>query len=107
MDVFGVVYIIENAQQFWSGVSHAHPPPRFPVTNALTIELEDILRIPNDASLTKLDATLARFVTFCANYHGQELVCQQLLDFGCLRPRHRAIFADASPARACLLFAAK
>ncbi|OBZ76876.1 hypothetical protein A0H81_03038 [Grifola frondosa] len=51
MDVFGIVYIIENAQQFWS-------------------ELEDILILPKDLTLSKLDAMLRRFVSFCAAYHG-------------------------------------
>ncbi|OSX58404.1 hypothetical protein POSPLADRAFT_1049601 [Postia placenta MAD-698-R-SB12] len=54
MDVFGVVYIIENAQQFWS-------------------ELEDILHIPDRLTLDRLDATLRRFVSFCAAYHEQYL----------------------------------
>ena len=75
MEDFGIVYIIENAQQFWSGVSHAalcHCPQiyRFGCT-----ELEDIIRIPEDASLGQLDATLSRFVSFCATYHGPSHQC--------------------------------
>ncbi|PCH37392.1 hypothetical protein WOLCODRAFT_109793 [Wolfiporia cocos MD-104 SS10] len=53
-DIFGIVYIVENAQQFWS-------------------ELEDILHIPDGVTLDKLDATLRRFATFCAAYHEQYL----------------------------------
>ncbi|TDL27855.1 hypothetical protein BD410DRAFT_713183 [Rickenella mellea] len=54
MDVFGIVYIIENAQQFWS-------------------ELEDILQVPPNVTLTQLDSSLKRFVSFCATYHEQYL----------------------------------
>jgi hypothetical protein len=34
------------------------------------VELEDILHIPNDLTLQQLDATMRRFVSFCASYHG-------------------------------------
>ncbi|KAL5514679.1 hypothetical protein ACEPAG_1995 [Sanghuangporus baumii] len=64
MDDFGIVYIIENAQQFWS-------------------ELEDIIRIPEDATLGQLDATLARFVSFCATYHEQYLQTPVQLEHAC------------------------
>jgi len=70
-DGFGIVYLIENAQQFWS-------------------ELEDILRVPSDntATLSMLDAALHRFVALCASYHEQflqsplqfEHACNLLLD---------------------------
>jgi hypothetical protein len=36
----------------------------------LKTELEDIVKIPADASLSLLDATLKRSLTFCASYHG-------------------------------------
>lgn len=73
MDVFGIVYIIENAQQFWSGAEL-----RADLCHILFVliyfmyraELEDILHLPEDVSLEQLDATLARFIHFCANYHG-------------------------------------
>ncbi|EJD01900.1 uncharacterized protein FOMMEDRAFT_147075 [Fomitiporia mediterranea MF3/22] len=64
MEDFGIVYIIENAQQFWS-------------------ELEDILRISEDASLGQLDATLSRFVSFCATYHEQYLQSPIQLEHAC------------------------
>ncbi|KAJ3544659.1 hypothetical protein NM688_g5716 [Phlebia brevispora] len=64
MDVFGIVYIIENAQQFWS-------------------ELEDILHIPSDLTLQQLDATLRRFVSFCACYHEQFLQDPLQLQHAC------------------------
>ncbi|PPR03362.1 hypothetical protein CVT24_012487 [Panaeolus cyanescens] len=52
-DDFGIVYLIESAQQFWS-------------------ELDEFLRLPQDEAptLSLLDATLRRFLAFCANYHG-------------------------------------
>ncbi|KDQ56797.1 hypothetical protein JAAARDRAFT_36278 [Jaapia argillacea MUCL 33604] len=54
MDVFGITYLIENAQQFWS-------------------ELDDILHFPSDATLSQLDAALRRFVALCGVYHEQYL----------------------------------
>lgn len=36
----------------------------------LKTELEDILKIPENASLSLLDSTLKRSLTFCASYHG-------------------------------------
>ncbi|KAI0686446.1 hypothetical protein BC835DRAFT_1379547 [Cytidiella melzeri] len=63
-DGFGIVYIIENAQQFWS-------------------ELEDTLRIPNDLTLEQLDATMRRFVSFCASYHEQYLQTPLQLEHSC------------------------
>ncbi|KAH9986274.1 hypothetical protein BJV77DRAFT_951196 [Russula vinacea] len=64
MDGFGIVYLIENAQEFWS-------------------ELEDILKIPGNASLTLLDATLKRSLTFCASYHEQYLQSPLQLEHAC------------------------
>ncbi|KAL6304737.1 hypothetical protein BKA93DRAFT_848625 [Sparassis latifolia] len=64
MDVFGIVYIIENAQQFWS-------------------ELEDILHIPDGTTLSQLDATMRRFVSFCAAYHEQYLQSPLQLEHAC------------------------
>ncbi|KAI5117908.1 hypothetical protein M0805_003602 [Coniferiporia weirii] len=64
MEVLGIVYLIENAQQFWT-------------------ELEDIIYIPPDASLAQLDATLARFISFCATYHEQYLQTPVQLEHAC------------------------
>ncbi len=36
-------------------------------------ELEEILNLPDDASLQQLDATLLRFIHFCATYHGEQV----------------------------------
>ena len=36
----------------------------------LISELEDILKIPANASLSLLDATLKRSIAFCASHHG-------------------------------------
>ncbi|KAA1472000.1 hypothetical protein DENSPDRAFT_150921 [Dentipellis sp. KUC8613] len=64
MDDFGVVYLIDNAQQFWS-------------------ELDEILHIPLNATLSKLDSTLKRFVSFCASYHEQFLQSPLQLEYAC------------------------
>ncbi|KAI0816916.1 hypothetical protein BC628DRAFT_1098166 [Trametes gibbosa] len=64
MDVFGIVYIIETAQQFWS-------------------ELEDILHLPEDLTLDKLDDTLRRYISFCAAYHEQYLQSPLQLEHAC------------------------
>lgn len=37
-----------------------------------SIELEDILGLPTDPSLSRLDSTLKRFTSFCASYHGTQ-----------------------------------
>ncbi|TFK52944.1 hypothetical protein OE88DRAFT_1733924 [Heliocybe sulcata] len=64
MDVFGVSYFIENAQQFWS-------------------ELEDILRIPHDVTLSQLDATLRRYIQLAAVYHEQYLQSPLQMEHAC------------------------
>ncbi|KAI0049544.1 hypothetical protein FA95DRAFT_1489146 [Auriscalpium vulgare] len=64
MDDFPIVYIIENAQQFWS-------------------ELEDILHIPPNATLSSLDATVKRFVTFAASYHETFLQSPLQIEHAC------------------------
>ncbi|KAI0072901.1 hypothetical protein K474DRAFT_1678288 [Panus rudis PR-1116 ss-1] len=66
MDVFGIgaVYIIENAQQFWS-------------------ELEEILHIPPDCTLERLDNTLKSFISLCATYHEQYLQSPLQLEHSC------------------------
>lgn len=68
MDGFGIVYLIENAQEFWSGPLWRHPHMRS-LADVQT-ELEDILKIPENASLSLLDSTLKRSLTFCASHHG-------------------------------------
>ena len=72
MDGFGIVYLIENAQQFWSGVLSCLVAVHSLALPLLTLisELEDILKIPENAPLSLLDATLKRSMTFCASYHG-------------------------------------
>ncbi|KAG5634376.1 hypothetical protein H0H81_002180 [Sphagnurus paluster] len=56
-DEMGIVYLVENAQQFWS-------------------ELEDMLHFGKDdiPTLSLLDSTLRRFLALCAAYHGTCLV---------------------------------
>ncbi|KAG1769817.1 hypothetical protein EDD22DRAFT_770686 [Suillus occidentalis] len=65
-DDFGIVYLIENAQQFWS-------------------ELDDVLRVPSDgsATLSMLDTALRRFVSLCASYHEQFLQSPMQLEHAC------------------------
>ncbi|KAI0725947.1 hypothetical protein C8Q72DRAFT_848759 [Fomitopsis betulina] len=63
-DVFGVIYIIENAQQFWS-------------------ELEDMLNISDGLTLERLDATLRRFISLCAAYHEQYLQSPLQMEHAC------------------------
>ncbi|KAH7921468.1 hypothetical protein BV22DRAFT_1096457 [Leucogyrophana mollusca] len=65
-DDFGIVYLIQNAQQFWS-------------------ELDDVLRVPSDgsATLSMLDAALRRFVSLCASYHEQFLQSPLQLEHAC------------------------
>ncbi|KAJ7047935.1 hypothetical protein C8F04DRAFT_26461 [Mycena alexandri] len=65
-DDLGIVYLVENAQQFWS-------------------ELEDILELPKDEvhTLTLLDATLKRYLALCAAYHEQYLQSPLQLEHAC------------------------
>ena len=71
MDGFGIVYIIENAQQFWTGVYDDDASERFGPSSVHPVtELEDILQIQNDSTLGQLDATIRQFISFCASYHG-------------------------------------
>jgi hypothetical protein len=68
MDI-GIVYHIENAHQFWEGMStlllvvavlgaHSHT------------ELKDILSVSRTESLSRIDNALKSFVSFCAEYDG-------------------------------------
>ncbi|VDB87133.1 unnamed protein product [Peniophora sp. CBMAI 1063] len=54
MDALPIVYHIETAQQFWS-------------------ELDDILRLLPNATLSALDSALKRFINLCSAYHEQYL----------------------------------
>lgn len=69
-DVFGVVYIIENAQQYWSGALPELCTAAHHLTS-LDLELEDMLNVADGLTLERLDATLRRFISFCAAYHGE------------------------------------
>lgn len=72
-DVFGVVYLIETAQQFWSGNASAAFLCTILPSDSSALELEEILSPPRDASLAYLDSRLRSFVTLCATYHGKKL----------------------------------
>ncbi|KII91657.1 hypothetical protein PLICRDRAFT_136034 [Plicaturopsis crispa FD-325 SS-3] len=65
-DELGIVYLIENAQQFWS-------------------EIDDILLIPDSSSTTlaRLDSSLKRFLSVCASYHEQYLQSPFQLEHAC------------------------
>ncbi|KAL0575396.1 pre-rRNA processing [Marasmius crinis-equi] len=65
-DDLGIVYVVENAQQFWS-------------------ELEDLVNLPkeNIPTLEQLDGTLKRYVAFCACYHEQYLQSPLQLEHAC------------------------
>ncbi|KAK7019963.1 DUF2013 domain-containing protein [Favolaschia claudopus] len=65
-DDLGIVYLVENAQQFWS-------------------ELEDTLELPKDEAhtLSLLDATLRRSLVLCASYHEQYLQSPLQLEHAC------------------------
>ncbi|KAL0071200.1 pre-rRNA processing [Marasmius tenuissimus] len=65
-DDLGIVYVVENAQQFWS-------------------ELEDLVNLPkeNIPTLEQLDGTLKRYVGFCACYHEQYLQSPLQLEHAC------------------------
>jgi len=71
-DELGIVYLVENAQQFWSGALFDYPL----ILDASRLyfcstELDDVLQIPNDATtLSLLDSALRRFLDLCAEYHG-------------------------------------
>ena len=71
-DEFGIVYLIETAQQFWSGALSC-PSSVYTTTILICfVELEDILDLPEDHThtLSLLDATLRRFLVLCSTYHG-------------------------------------
>ena len=68
-DELGIVYLIDTAQQFWSGtlflfILRTHSDH--------AVELEDILDLPDNVAptLSLLDATLRRFFILCSTYHG-------------------------------------
>lgn len=71
-DPLGIVYLIEDSQQFWSGTCWSCAS--FGENcNSLHPELEDIVHIPNDnaPTLSLLDSALKRFISLCASYHGK------------------------------------
>lgn|SRR6266702_2365649 len=98
MDGFGIVYLIDNAQQFWSGALWEGLPRRRLLI--LLSELEDILKIPGIASLSLLDATLKRSIAFSASYHGAspKTLSLTILRFGGCR----AISTEPSSTRTCV-----
>ncbi|TRM66964.1 hypothetical protein BD626DRAFT_566020 [Schizophyllum amplum] len=65
-DDLGIVYVVENAQQFWS-------------------ELEDVLHFSKDAvpTLSQLDLALKRSLALCAAYHEQYLQTPMQIEHAC------------------------
>ncbi|KAF9045732.1 hypothetical protein BDZ89DRAFT_1007969 [Hymenopellis radicata] len=64
-DEFGIVYVVETAQQFWS-------------------ELEDVLTLPKKIpTLQQLDAMLIRWLALCSTYHEQYLQSPLQLEHAC------------------------
>ena len=51
------------------------------------IELEDILHLPTEPTLIRLDSTLKRFTSFCASYHGT-LFRIRRLSYESFTPQH-------------------
>jgi len=68
MDI-GIVYHIENAHQFWDGMS-ALLLAAVPVAHTHA-ELKDILSVPRTESLSRIDNALKTFISFCAEYDGK------------------------------------
>ncbi|KAL1742299.1 hypothetical protein HDZ31DRAFT_43559 [Schizophyllum fasciatum] len=65
-DDLGIVYVVENAQQFWS-------------------ELQDVLHFPKDIvpTLSQLDLALKRSLALCAAYHEQYLQTPMQIEHAC------------------------
>jgi len=100
-DEVGIVYLIETAQQFWSGELYLDHCVRCTHSN-ITSELEDVLKLPSNEyqTLVLLDAALRRFLSLCSAYHGT-----------CTPPGHyspqlisllRTILADSSSIGTCI-----
>ncbi|KAE9393229.1 hypothetical protein BT96DRAFT_829535 [Gymnopus androsaceus JB14] len=73
-DDLGIVYLVDNAQQFWS-------------------ELEDILTISKEPTLEQLDLTLRRSLSLCAAYHEQYLQSPFQLEHACSMLLDSELFA--------------
>ena len=100
-DELGIVYLIDTAQQFWSGtlfliMLRPHSDH--------TIELEDILDLPDNEAptLSLLDATLRRFLVLCATYHGmyQRFYLIEWA-FNCLHPTEQYLQSPLQLEHAC------
>jgi hypothetical protein len=87
-DDLGIVYHVENAQQFWSGMFLSNISMlEFTIVFDVS-ELEDVLHVTNDATmLSHLDFALRRFLNLCAAYHGAPRSCQSI--FSACSRHHR------------------
>lgn len=65
----GIVFLVENAQQFWSGMWYSLICYFF---FRRRTELEDTLNFQTNEppTLSLLDSTLMKFLGLCAAYHG-------------------------------------
>ena len=102
MEGFEAVYIIENAQQFWSGTSidlksmicGAY------LLDVWTTELEETLHVPPLGTLSRLDSALKSFITLCSSYHGASHAYDDLVIL--LIPRYRAVSSKSHAVGALL-----
>jgi hypothetical protein len=69
--------------------------------DAFLLELEDILKIPGNASLSLIDATLKRSIGFCASYHGVFLISTMTLPCSCLAPAEQYLQSPLQLEHAC------
>lgn len=82
-DDLGIVYVVENAPQFWSGMQvHAMVGVFLAEGKLLRTELEDMLNISREPTLQQLDGTLKRFLALCSAYHGHFTLSIQSRAFG-------------------------
>ena len=69
--------------------------------DALLLELEDILKIPGNASLSLLDTTLKRSIAFCASYHGMLPTPVTAVLCSCLAPVEQYLQSPLQLEHAC------
>ena len=100
-DELGIVYLIDTAQQFWSGTLFLIMLRPY---SDHAIELEDILDLPDNEAptLSLLDATLRRFLVLCATYHGmyQRFYLIERA-FNCLHPTEQYLQSPLQLEHAC------
>lgn len=102
MDALPIVYHIETAQQFWSG-EYRQQKAMFSTHSYGLLELDEILRLLPNATLSALDSALKRFINLCSAYHGAQLtrctlwVLLNIVAYWIFR----AVLAESTTTRAC------